>query len=125
MAFDMYAPPRGQPSPHPTTGRLVSLVITYYNEVNVISNREISSSSRLFPPSVPYLVRFRQCIIEYTLPTTTSRRPLYNAIKYATSFPVIYLSAALRIFPDFVGENGGGKVVQETWKGDVGIFRFW
>jgi len=45
--------------------------------------------------SLPYLVRFRQCIVEYNHPANTSRRPLFNAIKYATSFPVIFLSAAL------------------------------
>ncbi|KAI0081348.1 EXS-domain-containing protein [Panus rudis PR-1116 ss-1] len=46
--------------------------------------------------SIPYAVRFRQCIIEYMLPYNESKRPMYNALKYATSFPVIFLSAAQR-----------------------------
>lgn len=29
-------------------------------------------------------------------PTTTTKKSLYNALKYASSFPVIFLSAAQR-----------------------------
>jgi len=47
--------------------------------------------------SIPYAVRFRQCLIEYLFTTNGTKRPLYNAIKYATAFPVIYLSAAQRL----------------------------
>ena len=46
--------------------------------------------------SLPYLVRLRQCIAEHSSPLNTSRKHLYNAIKYASSFPVIFLSAAQR-----------------------------
>ncbi|CAL1707321.1 unnamed protein product [Somion occarium] len=42
--------------------------------------------------SLPYAVRFRQCIIEYVSSTNESRRPLYNALKYASSFPATWLS---------------------------------
>ncbi|EJD02886.1 EXS-domain-containing protein [Fomitiporia mediterranea MF3/22] len=55
--------------------------------------------TRLMVPcllSVPYAVRFRQCIIDYMQPTTTDKKQLYNALKYASSFPVIFLSAAQR-----------------------------
>ncbi|THH04550.1 hypothetical protein EW145_g5439 [Phellinidium pouzarii] len=55
--------------------------------------------SRLMVPclmSIPYAIRFRQCIIDYMQPTTTTKKPLYNALKYASSFPVIFLSAAQR-----------------------------
>jgi hypothetical protein len=31
------------------------------------------------------------------MPDNESRKPLYNALKYATSFPVIFLSAAQRL----------------------------
>jgi hypothetical protein len=31
------------------------------------------------------------------MPANESRKPLYNALKYATSFPVIFLSAAQRL----------------------------
>ncbi|KAI0344682.1 EXS-domain-containing protein [Trametopsis cervina] len=70
----------------------------------------LPGGSLLFPPaqsglsrwilptlmSLPYAVRFRQCLIEYFM-TNETKRPLYNAIKYATAFPVIYLSAAQRL----------------------------
>ena len=46
--------------------------------------------------SIPYAIRFRQCLVEYYFTTNQSKRPLYNAVKYATSFPVIFLSAAQR-----------------------------
>lgn len=49
--------------------------------------------------SLPYLVRFRHCVIEYCLPSNSSQRPLFNAIKYATAFPVIFLSAAQKSVP--------------------------
>ncbi|KAG6873406.1 hypothetical protein C0995_015831 [Termitomyces sp. Mi166 len=42
--------------------------------------------------SLPYLVRLRQCVIEYF--HQGNRRSLYNACKYASAFPAIYLSAA-------------------------------
>lgn len=61
--------------------------------------------------SLPYLVRLRQCLSEYNTSTPVtkiedqgkgkgkerilrkSRRPLANALKYASAFPVIWLSA--------------------------------
>ena len=58
--------------------------------------------------SLPYAIRFRQCISEYfvtnavsarpltgspTAPTATNKKPLWNAAKYASAFPVIWLSA--------------------------------
>lgn len=54
--------------------------------------------------SLPYAIRFRQCLSEYcTSPAIASQHPsgvkekskrsLYNAAKYASAFPVIWLSA--------------------------------
>ncbi|TFK44362.1 EXS family-domain-containing protein [Crucibulum laeve] len=75
--------------------------------------------------SFPYAVRFRQCLIEYNLPSNESRRPLYNALKYATSFPVIYLSAAQRLVViDLVKVKGDG-VIDEPWHGEHHLFRLW
>ncbi|KAF7315514.1 Protein-er retention protein [Mycena indigotica] len=68
--------------------------------------------------SLPYLVRFKQCLVEYSLPSNDSRRPLFNALKYATSFPVIYLSAAQRLV---MKEKGDG----EAWHGQHPLFRLW
>lgn len=49
--------------------------------------------------SLPYAIRFRQCLSEYCVSQpvdkngTKSKRPLWNAAKYASAFPVIWLSA--------------------------------
>lgn len=50
--------------------------------------QSISSFCYFF--SVPYAIRFRQCIGDYYV--LGERRSLLNAFKYFTSFPVIYLS---------------------------------
>ncbi|KAI0318330.1 EXS family-domain-containing protein [Amylostereum chailletii] len=75
--------------------------------------------------SLPYAVRFRQCMIEYCLPYNESRRPLYNAVKYASSFPVIYLSAAQRLVVKDLVAVKGEQVVQEAWHGEHQLFRLW
>ncbi|KAH9931084.1 EXS-domain-containing protein [Epithele typhae] len=64
--------------------------------------------------SLPYAIRLRQCLVEYNSPSNTSRRPLYNALKYASSFPVIFLSAAQRIV-----------AADEAWHGEHHLFRLW
>ncbi|KAF9502952.1 hypothetical protein BS47DRAFT_1356564, partial [Hydnum rufescens UP504] len=58
--------------------------------------------------SFPYFIRFRQCIVDYLGSNRRSQRPLYNAIKYATAFPVILLSAGQR--PGVVEQGSPG-----TW----------
>jgi hypothetical protein len=75
--------------------------------------------------SVPYLVRFRQCMIDYMCPTNDTRRPLYNAIKYATAFPVIFLSAAQRIVVSELVAEKGDAVRQDPWHGEHQLFRLW
>ncbi|KAF8499751.1 EXS family-domain-containing protein [Russula emetica] len=75
--------------------------------------------------SLPYIVRFRQCVVEYTSPSNDSRRPLLNALKYASSFPVIYLSAAQRlVVSDLVAEKGE-QAMEEAWHGEHALFRLW
>ncbi|TDL25926.1 EXS-domain-containing protein [Rickenella mellea] len=75
--------------------------------------------------SVPYLVRFRQCIVEYIQPTNISRKPLYNAIKYASAFPVIFLSAAQRVVVEELVAEKGEIVTKESWHGEHPLFRLW
>lgn len=75
--------------------------------------------------SLPYLIRLRQCLIEYNSPTNSSRRPLFNAIKYASSFPVIFLSAAQRIVISDLVQAHGSSVVQLGWHGEHPLFRLW
>ncbi|KAJ7072174.1 EXS family-domain-containing protein [Mycena amicta] len=75
--------------------------------------------------SLPYLVRLKQCLIEYSLPSNDSRRPLFNALKYATSFPVIYLSAAQRIVVTELMQEKGEEIAKEAWHGEHPLFRLW
>ena len=78
-----------------------------------------------YSPSLPYLVRLRQCLIEYLSSSRHNRRPLFNALKYASSFPVIFLSAAQRIVvSDLVAEKGQ-KIADEAWHGEHALFRLW
>ena len=77
----------------------------------------------LHTSSIPYAVRFRQCLVEYFVTTNESKRPLYNAMKYATSFPVIFLSAAQRQVikdPELIGLNES-----RAWYGEHSLFRLW
>ncbi|KAI9060231.1 EXS-domain-containing protein [Trametes sanguinea] len=75
--------------------------------------------------SIPYAVRFRQCLVEYNAPANASRRPLYNALKYASSFPVIYLSAAQRIVVSDVLAVKGEAAASQPWHGEHQLFRLW
>ncbi|ORX82852.1 EXS-domain-containing protein [Basidiobolus meristosporus CBS 931.73] len=45
--------------------------------------------------SLPFLFRFRQCISEYLASEGTGYKALANAVKYASAFPVIFLSALI------------------------------
>ncbi|KAG2356458.1 EXS family-domain-containing protein [Suillus spraguei] len=64
--------------------------------------------------SLPYIIRFRQCLIEYWSPTNTSKRPLLNALKYASSIVVLELA-----------EVKGEIVTRESWHGEHPLFRLW
>ncbi|KAE9411280.1 EXS-domain-containing protein [Gymnopus androsaceus JB14] len=75
--------------------------------------------------SIPYLVRFRQCIIEWLSVDNTSRRPLANAVKYATAFPVMYLSAAQRLVESDLINEKGRQAAEEAWHGEHPLFRLW
>ncbi|EKM80664.1 hypothetical protein AGABI1DRAFT_119253 [Agaricus bisporus var. burnettii JB137-S8] len=72
--------------------------------------------------SFPYLLRFRQCLIEYSSPPNATRRPLYNAIKYATAFPVIFLSAAQKGPSRLENRLHGDGFSIQYWPG---TFRLW
>jgi len=72
--------------------------------------------------SFPYFLRFRQCVIDYRLPSNPSRRPLFNAIKYATAFPVIFLSAAQKSTPVIDSMVVGDGISSHPWHA---MFRLW
>lgn len=69
--------------------------------------------------SAPYAIRFRQCVVEYLGSGGKSQRPMYNAVKYATAFPVIFLSAAQRLL------NVENEDSDRTWYGEFAVFRLW
>ena len=58
-------------------------------------------------------------------PSNDSRRPLWNALKYASSFPVIFLSAAQRLVVSDLVANKGDEVGEEVWRDEYKLFRLW
>lgn len=95
---------------------------------SILGQPHVSGWKRWLLPtimSLPYLVRLRQCLIEYRLPSNESRRPLFNALKYATSFPVIYFSAAHRAVLLELAKVKGDEVFRNPWHGEHLLFRLW
>ncbi|GAA6010408.1 hypothetical protein JCM10207_005214 [Rhodosporidiobolus poonsookiae] len=82
-----------------------------------------------FMTSLPYLFRFRQCLSEVlTGSTPTPRRSLLNALKYATAFPVIVLSAMQTVIGDPFDDDDEAVPVHEAgerWIGRTALFRLW
>ena len=80
--------------------------------------------------SLPYLVRFRQCMLEAYQSSWTTSRPVANALKYFSAFPVILLSAAQKAVVVDVATSKGLTVqdlaVSDTrWHGEHLLFRLW
>lgn len=121
----MDATPEGQSTHITAPGRLVPLGFADVDEVRSLRSCFLPVLIIPIPKSVPYLIRFRQCLTEYRAPLNQSRRPLYNAVKYATSFPVIYLSAAQRIVASDLVTERGGQVRNGPWHGEHQLFRLW
>ena len=67
----------------------------------------------------------RQCLTEFFQPGNDSSRPLWNAVKYASAFPVIYLSAAQRLVVSELVKEKGKEVAEEPWHGEHALFRLW
>ena len=79
---------------------------------------------------LPYLVRFRQCVLESYQSGWTNTRPLFNALKYFSAFPVILLSAAQKSVVVDVAASKGMTVQQladsdDRWFGEHRLFRLW
>lgn len=80
--------------------------------------------------SLPYALRFRQCIHELHQSNYSSPRPLANSLKYLSAFPVILLSAAQKIVVHEIAEQKGLTVEQlgqthDRWFGEHPLFRLW
>jgi len=66
---------------------------------NTYEERCAESWLRPLVTSIPFIIRFRQCIVNYRA-TGDAFPHLVNAAKYASSLPVIWLSAFAHVFPD-------------------------
>ena len=84
------------------------------------------------PPnlSLPYAVRFRQCMLEFKQSGWNNPRPFANALKYFSAFPVILLSAAQKNVLSEVAAAKGVTVQDiaasgERWFGEHPVFRMW
>ncbi|KAG8818874.1 hypothetical protein FRC17_010673 [Serendipita sp. 399] len=67
-----------------------------------------------------------ECIAEYV--TTKSRRSIWNALKYSTAFPVIFLSAAQRSLPETASTSPKEHPLFKIWVFSVlvnSVYSFW
>ena len=72
-------------------------LLTSYVDVPACETERLTRHLR----RLPYLFRFRQCLSEViTRSTPTPRRSLLNALKYASAFPVIVISAMQTVYGD-------------------------
>ncbi|KAI8334291.1 EXS family-domain-containing protein [Chlamydoabsidia padenii] len=73
--------------------------------------------------SLPYFIRLRQCVSEYIESGGDTRRHLFNALKYASAFPVIILSAVQKKASIYLTENG--TIPATWWINESNLFRLW
>ncbi|CDH55423.1 exs family protein [Lichtheimia corymbifera JMRC:FSU:9682] len=73
--------------------------------------------------SLPYLIRLRQCISEYLESGGQTKRHLFNALKYASAFPVIIISATQKRADHWIAATG--SVPSTWWINDTNLFRLW
>lgn len=73
--------------------------------------------------SLPYLIRLRQCISEYLESGGQTKRHLFNALKYASAFPVIVISATQKRADHWIAATG--SVPSTWWINDTNLFRLW
>ncbi|KAI8098897.1 EXS family-domain-containing protein [Halteromyces radiatus] len=73
--------------------------------------------------SLPYFIRLRQCISEYIESRGETRRHLFNALKYASAFPVIILSAVQKKASIYITETG--SIPTTWWIDESNLFRLW
>ncbi|CAG8597994.1 11128_t:CDS:2 [Dentiscutata erythropus] len=71
-------------------------ILFIYNESQDMGNRYYGYVIGPLFTSIPYFIRFKQCIAEYLQskdPKKSGRIHLFNALKYCSAFPVILFSA--------------------------------
>ena len=74
-----------------------------------------------FVISIPYLIRLRQCFTEFARSNYRGNAHIMNALKYASAFPVIFLSAMQRSYISPIEDRFPDKV----WFGESMVFRCW
>ncbi|BEJ15597.1 hypothetical protein CspHIS471_0502020 [Cutaneotrichosporon sp. HIS471] len=78
---------------------------------------------------LPYVIRFRQCMVEFYHSGWKSMRPFANACKYASAFPVIFLSAVQKNVVTEVAAAKGMSAAELSasgrWFGEHRLFRLW
>lgn len=74
---------------------------------------------------IPYFIRLRQCLVEWVSSDYKNGRPLANALKYASAFPVILFSAVQKVVVQDLAQKGATDVSNETWHGEHPLFRLW
>ncbi|CUA66678.1 Protein ERD1 [Kluyveromyces lactis NRRL Y-1140] [Rhizoctonia solani] len=85
----------------------------------------MSESLVPFMMALPYAIRFRQCMMEYIGSQRKSGRALANAIKYASAFPVIFLSVAQRTSPTAPLDAKPEGEIRSSGYFDNKIFKLW
>ncbi|WVQ83274.1 hypothetical protein IAT38_005413 [Cryptococcus sp. DSM 104549] len=95
-----------------------------------VSQRGWANWVTLLMVSLPYMLRFRQCLIEYYQSSWNAPRPLANALKYFSAFPVIFLSAAQKSVVTDIALAKGITVQElgehhDRWFGEHRLFRLW
>lgn len=110
------------------------VVLAYFAAGKAIDDRALIYAETLWAVpvliSVPYLIRLRQCLAEYVtsprLGGARPMRPLYNALKYASALPVIWLRAWQQYQPQ--GSHAPHTLVDVLWYVSVlvnSLFSFW
>ncbi|CAG8605535.1 871_t:CDS:2, partial [Ambispora gerdemannii] len=64
--------------------------------------------------SIPYIIRFRQCLSEYMKSNFHKKWHLFNTLKYASAFPVIVLSALQKRYDFATLDSDSATLGQST-----------
>jgi hypothetical protein len=115
---------------HRGQSRSKRLVEVYHLGHGLVSLIFATSSLLELKISLPYALRFRQCIFEYHQSSYSSPRPLANALKYFSAFPVILLSALQKtVVADLAFQKGITiqelRETHDRWFGEHPLFRLW
>ncbi|KAG9299955.1 hypothetical protein G9A89_009683 [Geosiphon pyriformis] len=96
------------------------LIFHNFEEAGIFSeNRCWSYVVAPFLTGLPYFIRFRLCMSEYWSSNFINRRHLYNALKYASAFPVIFFSALQKRY------DYGTLDSEDVTLGQATLYKLW